>query len=84
MKDALKHNYLFDAGIGSPTRSLANLVKIYYRWGYSGGSEHLYLCLEAASFPTPADNDERRNFSTTVNFDAQNSDPYLSDQRNVP
>ncbi|KAL9037157.1 MAG: hypothetical protein Q9180_003880 [Flavoplaca navasiana] len=87
MKDVLRHNYLFDTEMEFPTRSLANLVKIYYRWEYSGGQRaSLFMPggAEAAAFPTLADNDEQWNFSTTVNFDAQNSDPYLGDQQNVP
>lgn len=86
MKDVLKHNYLFDTEEEFPTRSLANLVKMYYRWEYSGGQRSSLFMpggAEAASFPTMADNDEQWNFSTTVNFDVQNSAPYLGDQQNV-
>lgn len=86
MKDVLKHNYLFDTEKEFPTRSLANLVKMYYRWEYSGGQRSSLFMpggAEAASFPTMADNDEQWNFSTTVNFDVQNSAPYLGDQQDV-
>ncbi|KAL8670770.1 MAG: hypothetical protein Q9168_004712 [Polycauliona sp. 1 TL-2023] len=88
MKDVLKHDYLFGTEQDFPTRSLANLVKRYYRWEYSGGQRaSLFMPggAEAAEFPTMADDDDQWNFSTTVNFDAQNnSDPYLADQQNVP
>ncbi|KAL8995111.1 MAG: hypothetical protein Q9169_005094 [Polycauliona sp. 2 TL-2023] len=86
MKDALKHDYLADTERDFPTRSLANLVKMYYRWELSGGQRaSLFMPggAAAASFPTMADNDEEWNFSTTMNFDAYNLEPDLGDQQNV-
>ncbi|KAL8774796.1 MAG: hypothetical protein Q9209_000735 [Squamulea sp. 1 TL-2023] len=87
MQAVLNHNYLFDTESKFPTRSLANLVKMYYRWEYSGGQRSSLFMpggAEAASYPTLADNDEEWNFSTTVNFDVQNSAPYLADQQTTP
>ncbi|KAI4229970.1 MAG: hypothetical protein L6R36_000479 [Xanthoria steineri] len=86
MKEVLTHHYVFDTEKEFPTRSLASLVKMYYRWEYSGGQRSSLFMpggAEAASFPTTAENDEQWNFSTTVNFDVQNSAPYLADQQNV-
>lgn len=84
MGDVLQHTYLLDTEEEFPTRSLADLVKRYYRWEYSGG-QRLSLFMpggaEAAAFPTIGDDEDEWNFSTTVNFDAQNTFPYLPDQQ---
>lgn len=84
MEDVLRHTYLSDTEEAYPTRSLADLVKMYYRWEYSGG-QRISLFMpggaEAAAFPTIGDDDEEWNFSTTVNFDAQNTFPYPADQQ---
>ncbi|KAL8644080.1 MAG: hypothetical protein Q9226_007945 [Calogaya cf. arnoldii] len=87
MKDVLNHNYLFNTEEDSPTRSLADLVKTYYRWLNSGGQRSSLFMpggAEAAESPTESgDKEAPWNFSTTVNFDAQNSAPYLDSQQNV-
>ncbi|KAL8910213.1 MAG: hypothetical protein Q9171_004456 [Xanthocarpia ochracea] len=86
MQAVLEHSYLFGTESEYPTRSLANLVKMYYRWEYSGGQRSSLFMpggAEAALYPTMADKDEEWNFSTTVNFDVQNSAPYLGDQQNA-
>lgn len=87
MQAILQHVYLFETELNYPTKSLAELVKRFYRWEYSGGQRtSLFMPggAEAAAFPTVGDQDEEWNFSTTVNFDKQNSAPYLSDQQVVP
>ncbi|KAL8830010.1 MAG: hypothetical protein Q9170_005933 [Blastenia crenularia] len=81
MEAILQHAYVFDTEGEYPTKSLADLVKNYYRWEYSGGQRvSLFMPggAEAAPFPTLGDDDEEWNFSTTLNFDAQNTFPYLS------
>ncbi|KAL8938228.1 MAG: hypothetical protein Q9211_003304, partial [Gyalolechia sp. 1 TL-2023] len=85
MEAILQHSYLFETEDDYPTRSLADLVKMYYRWEYSGG-QRISLFMpggaEAATFPTIGDDDDGEwNFSTTVNFDAQNTIPYLPGQQ---
>ncbi|KAL9003151.1 MAG: hypothetical protein Q9188_003955, partial [Gyalolechia gomerana] len=85
MEAILQHTYLLDTEEDYPTRSLADLVKMYYRWEYSGGQRvSLFMPggAEAAAFPTIGDDDDGEwNFSTTVNFDAQNTIPYLASQQ---
>ncbi|KAL8703455.1 MAG: hypothetical protein Q9201_003360 [Fulgogasparrea decipioides] len=81
MQAILQHPYLLGTEEEYPTRSLADLVKIYYRWEYSGGQRSSLFMpggAEAAAFPTIGDDDEEWNFSTTMNFDKQNSAPYLA------
>ncbi len=74
MISILQHPYLSNTEEEYPTNSLADLVKMYYRWEYSGG-QRLSLFMpggaEAAAFPTIGDDDGEWNFSTTMNFDAQ-------------
>ncbi|KAL8680335.1 MAG: hypothetical protein Q9186_003456 [Xanthomendoza sp. 1 TL-2023] len=87
MQAVLQHEYVLDTEVKYPTKSLANLVKLFYRWEYSGGQRtSLFMPggAEAAAFPTVGDQDEEWNFSTTVNFDNQNSASYLGDQQVVP
>ncbi|KAL8718210.1 MAG: hypothetical protein Q9225_004618, partial [Loekoesia sp. 1 TL-2023] len=84
MEDILRHAYLMDTEEDYPTKSLADLVKMYYRWEYSGGQRaSLFMPggAEAAAFPTIGDDDEEWNFSTTMNFDAQNTIPCLPGQQ---
>ncbi|KAL8734150.1 MAG: hypothetical protein Q9166_001635, partial [cf. Caloplaca sp. 2 TL-2023] len=87
MQAVLQHKYLFDTEVNYPTKSLANLVKMFYRWEYSGGQRSSLFMpggAEAAAFPTIADQNEEWNFSTTVNFDVQNSAHYLGNQQSAP
>ncbi|KAL8803908.1 MAG: hypothetical protein Q9182_002875 [Xanthomendoza sp. 2 TL-2023] len=87
MQAVLQHEYMLDTEIKYPTKSLANLVKLFYRWEYSGGQRtSLFMPggAEAAAFPTVGDQDEEWNFSTTVNFDNQNSAAVLGDQQVMP
>ncbi|KAL8937905.1 MAG: hypothetical protein Q9216_004191, partial [Gyalolechia sp. 2 TL-2023] len=82
MDSILQHTYLLDTEEKYPTRLLADLVKMYYRWEYSGGQRvSLFMPggAEAAAFPTIGDDDGEWNFSTTMNFDAQNT--YLAGQQ---
>ncbi|KAL9604811.1 MAG: hypothetical protein Q9219_000259 [cf. Caloplaca sp. 3 TL-2023] len=80
----LQHAYLLDTEDDYPTRSLADLVKMYYRWEYSGG-QRMSLFMpggaEAAAFPTMRNEDDEWNFSTTINFDAQNTFHYQISQQ---
>ncbi|KAL8733274.1 MAG: hypothetical protein Q9181_003650 [Wetmoreana brouardii] len=81
MQAILQHPYLLGTEEEYPTRSLADLVKMYYRWEYSGGQRSSLFMpggAEAATFPTIGDDEEEWNFSTTINFDKQNSAPYLA------
>ncbi|KAL8979481.1 MAG: hypothetical protein Q9177_006133, partial [Variospora cf. flavescens] len=76
MDAILQHPYLLGTEEDYPTKSLADLVKMYYRWEYSGG-QRLSLFMPggaaAAAFPTEEDDDGEWNFSTTMNFDAQHT-----------
>ncbi|KAL8920942.1 MAG: hypothetical protein Q9208_005968 [Pyrenodesmia sp. 3 TL-2023] len=87
MEAILQHPYLLDTEENYPTHSLADLVKMYYRWEYSGG-QRLSLFMpggaEAAAFPTIGDDDGEWNFSTTMNFDAQHMAEAASNPRPVP
>lgn len=83
MEAILQHPYLLDTEENYPTKSLADLVKIYYRWEYSGG-QRMSLFMpggaEAAAFPKIGDDDGEWNFSTTMNFDAQ----HIAEAANIP
>ncbi|KAL8714809.1 MAG: hypothetical protein Q9220_001322 [cf. Caloplaca sp. 1 TL-2023] len=85
MQDVLQHAYISKTEEEYPTKSLANLVKMYYRWECSGGQRSSLFMpggAEAAAFPKMGDDDEEWNFSTTMNFDAQNLVPYTDNQHN--
>ncbi|KAL8947663.1 MAG: hypothetical protein Q9222_006083 [Ikaeria aurantiellina] len=85
MQDILQHAYVSKTEDEYPTKSLANLVKMYYRWECSGGQRSSLFMpggAEAAAFPTMTDDDEEWNFSTTKNFDAQNLASFTDSQHN--
>lgn len=74
MEAILEHPYVKDSEITHPTESLAELVKTFYRWEYSGG-QRTSLFFEggaaAAQFPNTLETEEDWNFSTTAGFDQQ-------------
>ncbi|KAL8871477.1 MAG: hypothetical protein Q9174_002696 [Haloplaca sp. 1 TL-2023] len=82
MAEILQHPYLANTEEEYPTRSLADLVKKYYGWECMGGQRSSLFMpggAEAAAFPTIGDDDDEEwNFSTTMNFDHQNSAAYLA------
>lgn len=74
MNAVAQHHYVLNTENTYPTQSLADLVKIYYRWEYSGGQRSSLFMpggAEAAAFPNDNDEDLDWNFSTTANFDQQ-------------
>ncbi|KAL8689269.1 MAG: hypothetical protein Q9218_005021 [Villophora microphyllina] len=87
METILQHPYIRATEQEFPTESLADLVKIYYGWEMSGGQRSSLFMpggAEAAAFPTTGGDDEEDwNFSTTMNFDSQNSAPYLAAQQHA-
>ena len=82
MAEILQHPYLANTEEEYPTKSLADLVKKYYGWECMGGQRSSLFMpggAEAAAFPTIGDDDDEEwNFSTTMNFDHQNSAAYLA------
>lgn len=76
MEQVLQHSYIKDSGESHPTASLAELVKIYYRWEHYGGQrQSLFVNAGAAAveFPAPHEEDDW-NFSTTANFEQELED----------
>lgn len=72
MEQVLQHPYIKDSEETHPTASLAELVKIYYRWEHSGGQrQSLFFNAGAAAveFPPDLDDEDHWNFSTTENFE---------------
>lgn len=72
MEQVLQHPYIKDSEETHPTASLAELVKIYYRWEHSGGQrQSLFFDAGAAAveFPPDLDDEDHWNFSTTENFE---------------
>ncbi|KAI4252311.1 MAG: hypothetical protein LQ352_004362, partial [Teloschistes flavicans] len=88
MEAILQHPYILGTEKEYPTKSLADLVKMYYRWEIQGGQRSSLFMpggAEAAAFPSiGGDDEEDWNFSTTMNFDNQNSAPYLAAQQQHP
>ncbi len=74
MEAVLEHAFVKDSEVTHPTESLAELVKTFYRWEYSGG-QRTSLFFEggaaAAQFPNTLETEEDWNFSTTAGFDQQ-------------
>lgn len=71
MQQVLQHPYIVNSEDTHPTQSLAELVKLYYRWEHSGGQrQSLFINAGAAAaeFPSTLQDEENWNFSTTPNF----------------
>lgn len=74
MEKVLQHPYIKDSEERHPTASLAELVKIYYRWEHSGGQrQSLFINAGAvaAEFPPTLHEEDDWNFSTTANFEQE-------------
>ena len=74
MEAVLQHAYVHDSEETYPTKSLAELVKIYYRWEHSGGQrQSLFISAGAAAaeFPAKLPEEDDWNFSTTVTFEQE-------------
>ena len=74
MVQVLQDPYLHDTEVTHPTTSLAELVKIYYRWEFSGGQRQSLFFpggAAAAEYPKTLTDEEEWNFSTTAGFDQQ-------------
>lgn len=74
MEAVLQHSYILNSEESYPTNSLAELVKIYYRWEHSGGQrQSLFINAGAAAaeFPANIPGEEDWNFSTTMNFEQE-------------
>ncbi len=81
MEAVLQHPYILDSEETYPTKSLAELVKIYYRWEHSGGQrQSLFINAGAAAaeFPANLPEEDEWNFSTTVMFEQE----FLKDSLN--
>lgn len=78
MEAVLRDPYVLDSEHKYPTQSLAELVKIFYRWERSGGQrQSLFINAgaPAAEFPATIDEEEEDwNFSTTATFETENSE----------
>ena len=77
MQHVLQHPYILNSEETHPTRSLAELVKVYYRWEHSGGQrQSLFINAGAAAaeFPSTVNEEEDWNFSTTSNFEKELDD----------
>ena len=71
MADVLDQPYLIGTEEEYPTRSLADLVKLYYQWVFSGGKRQSLFYqggAPAAEHPGTLQDSEEWNFSTTVGF----------------
>lgn len=74
MEAVLQHPYILNSEETYPTKSLAELVKIYYRWEHSGGQrQSLFINAGAAAaeFPAKLPEEDDWNFSTTVTFEQE-------------
>lgn len=77
MEQILQHPYIKDSEERHPTASLAELVKIYYRWEHCGGQrQSLFVNAGAAAveFPPALHEEDDWNFSTTANFEQELED----------
>ena len=77
IKDVLQHEYILNTDETHPTRSLAQLVQIYYQWLHSGGQR---VSLFMPGGATVSDMDDlildpadEWSFSTTDGFEKRNS-----------
>lgn len=74
MQQVLQHPYIVNSEDTHPTQSLAELVKLYYRWEHSGGQrQSLFINAGAAAaeFPSTLHDEDDWNFSTTSNFEKE-------------
>ena len=74
MVQILQQPYVAGTEFDYPTDSLADLVKIYYRWEFSGGQRQSLFYeggAAAAEFPKTLHEEEEWNFSTTAGFEQQ-------------
>lgn len=74
MQQVLQHPYIVNSKDTHPTQSLAELVKLYYRWEHSGGQrQSLFINAGAAAaeFPSTLHDEDDWNFSTTSNFEKE-------------
>lgn len=74
MQEVLQHPYILNTEETHPTQSLAELVKVYYRWEHSGGQrQSLFINAGAAAaeFPSILSEEDDWNFSTTSNFEKE-------------
>lgn len=74
MEAVLQHPYILNSEDTHPTKSLAELVKIYYRWERSGGQrQSLFINAGAAAaeFPPTLPEEDEWNFSTTATFEQE-------------
>lgn len=74
MQQVLQHPYIVNSEDTHPTQSLAELVKLYYRWEHSGGQrQSLFINAGAAAaeFPSTLHGEDDWNFSTTSNFEKE-------------
>ena len=74
MEAVLQHPYILNSEETYPTKSLAELVKIYYCWEHSGGQrQSLFINAGAAAaeFPAKLPEEDDWNFSTTVKFEQE-------------
>ncbi|MCJ1301474.1 hypothetical protein MMC08_004274, partial [Hypocenomyce scalaris] len=74
MDAVLQERYINNSEETHPTRSLAELVKTYYRWERSGGQrQSLFFAggAPAAEYPETLDNEGSWNFSLTESFEQE-------------
>ena len=86
MDAVLQHPYILGSEDTYPTESLAELVRVYYRWERSGGQrQSLFINAGAAAaeFPQTLHEDEDWNFSTTANFEKEFSEIPLDSSTTV-
>ena len=72
--EILQHPYLHETETTHPTKSLAELVKNYYLWEYSGGQRQSLLFAggaAASEYSHSLQDLDEWNFSTTVGFEQQ-------------
>ncbi|OKL58058.1 hypothetical protein UA08_06679 [Talaromyces atroroseus] len=76
MSMILEHSYIAGSESEYPTKSLSELVRIYYQWSQRGGQRMSLFHpggAAAAEFPDNASLDEDWNFSTTDGFERRYS-----------
>ena len=73
MATILAQPYISETEATHPTTSLADLVKIFYRWTNSGGQRHSLFIQGGAAAPEldPLQATEGWNYSTTLGFEQQ-------------
>ena len=74
MEQILRQPYIYETEVEHPTKILAELVKIYYRWEVSGGQRQSLFFqggAAAAEYPQTLSDQDEWNFSTTAGFEQQ-------------